>query len=37
MIYVALDMTAASYCIDAETLSGGVLCMAVLPKFKDRT
>jgi len=27
-------MTAASYCIGAETLSGGILCMAVLPNLK---
>jgi hypothetical protein len=37
MSYVAQDMTATSYYICAETLSGWILCLAVLPKFKDRT
>jgi len=37
MSYVARDMTATIYCICAETLSRGMLCLAVLPKLKDRT
>ena len=37
MSYVARYMTAASYCMGAETLSGGILCLAVLPKLKYRT
>jgi len=37
MSSVARDMTGTSYCIRAETLSGWVLCLVVLPKLKDRT
>ena len=36
MIQVAQDMPSASYCIYAETLSGWILYLAVLPRFKDR-
>jgi len=36
MISVAQDMTSASYCIYVEMLSGRILCLAVLPKLKDR-
>jgi hypothetical protein len=37
MSSVARDMAATSYCIRAETLSGWILCLTVLPKVKDRT
>jgi hypothetical protein len=37
MIQVAQDMPSASYCIYAETLSGWILCLAVLLKLSDRT
>jgi len=36
MSFVARDMTGKIYCIRAETLSGWILCLAILPKFKDK-
>jgi len=37
MINVALDMTSALYCTFAETLSGWILYLVVLPELNDRT
>jgi len=35
MSSVAQGMTATIYCTFAETLSGWILCLVVLPKLKD--